>query len=168
MERFERREHGVDVVVTVEEARRLLEALVPELVPQDGDPDELLRDEDGLLDERRAVVAHLVHDREGGATTSLARVLGRDRERVDERLRVRPPDVGEDVLDELAHGRVGRVDAGDELYDNERVRERAVREEGEPQGERGGGRRTCGTTSSQVSIETLRKPSMMAVDTSLT
>jgi hypothetical protein len=49
---------------------------VPELVPQDGDADELLTDEDSLLDESRAVIPHFVHDRQGGAPPSFARVLG--------------------------------------------------------------------------------------------
>ena len=63
MERLESRKHGVDVVVPVEEPGRFLESLVPELVPEDGDSDELLTDEEGLFDEGRAVVSHLVHDR---------------------------------------------------------------------------------------------------------
>lgn len=63
VERLESRKHGIDVVVPVEEPGRLLESLVPELVPEDGDSDELLTDEEGLFDEGRAVVAHLVHDR---------------------------------------------------------------------------------------------------------
>lgn len=155
MERFERRKHGLDVVVAVEEPARLLEALVPELVPEDRDADELLADEERLLDEVRTVVPHLVHDNQRGLAPRRARVLGRDRERVDERLRVRLADVDEHVLDELANVRARRVDPRDELQ---------VRESVEVLGGRGAQAswRTCGMTSSQVSTLTVRKPSEMA------
>lgn len=63
VERLESRKHGINVVVTVEEPRSLLESLVPELVPEDGNSNELLTDEEGLLDEGGAVVSHFVHDR---------------------------------------------------------------------------------------------------------
>lgn len=45
VKRFQRREHGVNVVVAVEQSRSLLETFVPELVPEDGDADKLLTDE---------------------------------------------------------------------------------------------------------------------------
>lgn len=75
VERLKSRKHGVDVVVAVEESRGLLQAFVPKLVPEDRHADELLTDEKRLLDERRAVVSHLVHDREGCVSSRCAGVL---------------------------------------------------------------------------------------------
>lgn len=115
MKRLEGRKHGVNVVIPVEESRRLLEPLVPELMPQDSDTNELLTDEQRLLDEGCRMVSHLVHDRERRATTGGRGVLGGDGEGIDERLGVRLADVGEDVLDELADVGARRVDASDEL-----------------------------------------------------
>lgn len=121
MQRFQSSEHGIDVVIAVEQARGLLQAFVPELVPQDGDADELLTDEDSLLDESGAVIPHFVHDRQRSAPSSFARVLGGDRQRVDKCLRVRAADVGQDVLNQLANARIRGVDACNQL---ERHRER--------------------------------------------
>lgn len=115
VQRFQGSEHGVDVVIAVEEARCLLQAFVPELVPQDGDADELLTDEDSLLDESGAVIPHFVHDRQRSAPSSFARVLGGDRQRVDECLRVRAADIGQHVLNQLANARIRSVDACNQL-----------------------------------------------------
>lgn len=162
MQRFESRKHRLDVVVAVEETRRFLETFVPQLVPEDGDTNELLTDENRLLDEGGAVVAHLVHDLESGTTTSLARVLGRDREGVDKSLRVRFSDVGKNSLNELPNSLFRRVNAGDELEIQTRSVSYVARRKGR------GKRRTCGMTSSHVSTETDRKPSIIALETSLT
>lgn len=110
-------EHRVDVVVAVKESGGLLQAFVPELVPEDRHANELLTDEERLLDERRAVVSHLVHDREGCVSPRCAGVLGGDGEGVDQGLGVSLADVGENVLDELANVGAGSVDAGNELAD---------------------------------------------------
>lgn len=162
VQRFQGSEHGIDVVIAVEQARSLLQAFMPELVPQDGDADELLTDEDGLLDESGAVVPHSVHDRQRSAPSSFAWVLGGDRQRVDECLRVRAADVGQDVLDQLANARIRSVDACNQLESYKKTSARPVQESGRL------GRLTCGMTSSHVSTETDRKPSMIAVDTSAT
>jgi hypothetical protein len=126
VQRFQGSEHRIDVVVAVEQARSLLQAFVPELVPQDGDADELLTDEDSLLDESRAVIPHFVHDRQGGAPPSFARVLGGDCQRVDECLRVRAADVGQDVLNQLANARIRRVDACNQLERHRKMSARPV------------------------------------------
>ena len=115
VQRFERGKHGLDVVVPVEQPRRFFESFVPQFVPEDRDPDELLTDEDSLLDERGTVVPHLVHDRQRGTASVLARVLGCDREGINERLRMRAADIRQNVLDQLANIRIGGVDASDEL-----------------------------------------------------
>jgi hypothetical protein len=120
VERFEGRKHRFNVVITVEETGSLLESLMPQLVPENSDSNELLTDENGLFDERSAVVSHLVHDLKSSASTSFAGVLGGDGERVDERLRVRLTDVGKNSLDELANALFRSVDAGDELGEGKR------------------------------------------------
>eukprot|EP00968_Pinguiococcus_pyrenoidosus_P000364 scaffold24_cov245-Pinguiococcus_pyrenoidosus.AAC.16 len=57
VERHQHVDHPDDVALGEVELRRLLELLVPLLVPYHGDLDELLPDEDRLLDQRQAVHA---------------------------------------------------------------------------------------------------------------
>lgn len=49
VKRLQRGEHGINVVIAVEKPGSLLKALVPELMPENGDADELLADEKSLL-----------------------------------------------------------------------------------------------------------------------
>jgi hypothetical protein len=64
------------------------------------------------------VLAHLVHDAARGRETRCALRLGRNRERVHERLRVLFADACEELLREPAHGQHGGVDARDDLRDH--------------------------------------------------
>lgn len=76
---------------------------MPQLVPQDSDPDELLTDQLGLIHERRTVFRHPVDDRKGCPSPWWTRVFGCDGERVHEGLWVGLADIGENVVDELAY-----------------------------------------------------------------
>lgn len=118
MQRLEHVEHALRVVLGKVEARRLLEALGPELVPEDGDADELVADERRLLDEERVLVAHAVHDAVGDLLAHQHLRLGRDEERVDERLRVGAADEVEQLGDGAPDERVRDVDARDDLRDD--------------------------------------------------
>ena len=118
VQRQQRREHRLDVGLAKVEARRFFQRLVPGLVPEDGDADELLGHELRLLDERGAVRAQrLEHGKRGGAAARRL-ALGGDQERVHQRLRVVAADAHEQGVDELAHGGVAGVDARDDLRDD--------------------------------------------------
>jgi hypothetical protein len=118
VQRLKHAKHALRVVLGKVEARGLFEALGPQLVPEDGHADELVRDERGLLDEERVLVAHSVHDAVGDLFTHHHLRLGRDEERIDERLRVGAADEVEQLSDRAPDERVGDVDSGDDLRDD--------------------------------------------------
>ena len=118
MQRSERRKHALDVVLGKVQTRRLLETLVPHLVPQDGDADQLVADEQRLLDEHGAVLAHRIHDAHRRLHAHGRRRLGRDGQRVHERLRMGRADVRQEVVDEAADARRRCADARDHLRDD--------------------------------------------------
>ena len=94
---------------------------VPELVPENGDTDELTAEELGLSNQPLGAVfvggLELRHDLVGRAHARVRRRLARHRQRVHQRLGVLLPDPEEELVHRLADGVVGDVDAGDDLRD---------------------------------------------------
>ena len=105
MQRSERRKHALDIVLGKVQTRRLFETLVPHFVPQDGDADQLVAYEQRLLDQHGAVLPHRIHDAHRRLHAHGRRRLGRDGQRVHERLRMGRADVRQEVVDEAADAR---------------------------------------------------------------
>jgi len=81
-----------------------------------------------LLDERVAVRAHALQDALGPAPAArsrevlVPRLVRRDGEWIDQRLRVLPADAEQQRVHRFAHAHVRRVDASDDLWDDEQPR----------------------------------------------
>eukprot|EP00982_Pelagococcus_subviridis_P015984 31441-Pelagococcus_subviridis.AAC.8 len=115
MQRREHAKHSHDVLLAEIQLRRLLERLVPRLVPQDRDANQLQRHNLRLLHEQRAVLPQVIEHRHRGGPSRAALRLARDEKRVQERLRVLPADPHEELVDELSHRRRVAVNPRDDL-----------------------------------------------------
>ena len=65
VQRLQERDHAHGVMVGEVEPGCLLQSFVPQLVPEDSNPDELMTDEQSLLNDDWAVLFHAVHDVQG-------------------------------------------------------------------------------------------------------
>ena len=115
VQRREHPEHPVHVLLPEVQLRRLLERLVPRLVPQNGDANQLERHHLGLLHEQRAVLPEVIqhHHRRRAPRRGLR--LTRDEQRVQKRLRVLPPHANQELVNQRAHGQGVAVDPRDDL-----------------------------------------------------
>jgi len=118
----QRGHHCVDVLLSEPVPRRLLDGLVPQLVPENGHADQLARHQQRLVDQRVAVLAHLVEDAEGGGLAHLAVAFAGHGQRVHERLRVGATDARQQLVQQAADGRRRRVDPRDDLRDHGKPR----------------------------------------------
>mmetsp|Transcript_32711 Transcript_32711/g.92785 ORF Transcript_32711/g.92785 Transcript_32711/m.92785 type:complete len:201 (+) Transcript_32711:1420-2022(+) len=75
MQRDERVEHALHIALPKVEPAGLLQRLMPHLLPQDGDADELVAHQLGLLHECWAVLPHVLHDIHGGRAAAGALAL---------------------------------------------------------------------------------------------
>ena len=118
VQRQQRREHAADGALPEVLPRRLLEARVPHLVPQDRDADELAREHLRLVHDGGPPQPDAPHDLHRGVAARRRRAFARDRQRVDERLRVRVADALEEAVQQRPRAGRLRVDARDELRDD--------------------------------------------------
>ena len=95
VQRIQDCEHPIDVALSEVQPRGLFEALVPHLVPQNRDADELLRDHPSLVNELRPLRAHPAKQFNRGVPPRFVLRLGGHGEGVDERLRVLLPNLRE-------------------------------------------------------------------------
>mmetsp|Transcript_8693 Transcript_8693/g.19663 ORF Transcript_8693/g.19663 Transcript_8693/m.19663 type:complete len:205 (-) Transcript_8693:5297-5911(-) len=115
MQRREHRHHALDILFTKVQARRLLQRLMPRLVPDDGDANELKRHHLRLLYEQRTVLPNVVQDRDGRRATRRTLAFARHEQWIQHRLWMLSTDAHEKLVNQVAYRYDLCVDSCDNL-----------------------------------------------------
>jgi hypothetical protein len=115
VQRFERRKHAFNVMISEVQTRCLFKTLVPLFVPQNRNTDELVANKARLFDQIGTVLAHCFHDTSSRARTCTQIRFHRYCERVDESLRMCPANIDKQVVNGFTYQPVWLVDTSNQL-----------------------------------------------------
>ena len=122
VQRRQHAEHAVDVLFAKVQLRRLLERLVPSLVPQNRNAYQLQGHNLRLLHKERRVLPQVIqHHHRGGPSRGALR-FARHEQRIQQRLRVLPAHAHEQLVNQRSHRRRVAVNPRDNLRDHREPR----------------------------------------------